>query len=153
MTRDTVLSFGKWGPPYRSEDTQNYQGIGSYLTQEAWAVGLPLDETILDSSKTCLQAKFPVCLHNVLVKIFGSDYREKLDPIAKRGKFVTSPVSRPMDVWELYERYLVALENVLGNEFGRLVRSECLNQIELMECTKCPLYVVEVKRLESTIKS
>ena len=117
------------------------------MVKEQWEIALPLDSTILVKSKVCLKAKFPVCLDLTLRKMFGQDYRHVLGSVTK-GKFAEMPVTRPTDVWDLYEKYVASLEQVLGNDVGRIIRSSCLNQIDSMCGTKCPLYVVEFEKLE-----
>jgi hypothetical protein len=81
--------------------------------------------------------------------MFGAKGKQTLDSIVKRDKFEKTLISSPKDIWKLYGKYIAGLANSLGNDVAQVIEFESLNQMESMLCTRCPLYVIELKTKES----
>lgn len=105
-----------------------------------------MESETIELVKACREAKFPLCLERALVKMFKD--KNLVFSLAARGGFKSRPVSRSLDVWELYLDFLSSLNKQLGKDAAAVIESQTLAEIEAMGCTQCPIYKLELTRKE-----
>ena len=103
--------------------------------------------------KACIEVEFPICLNNSLFKMLGVKGKKKLDSMVMNETFENTQISSPKDIWNLYEKYIERLANILGDEIAQIIELEDMNQMKSMICTRCPLYERELERRKITEKS
>jgi hypothetical protein len=98
------------------------------------------DKETLAQMKACTRAKFPQCLDEALLKIFGKSSRKSMNRIIADTTIQDTSISSAKDIWNLYDEYLARTADRFGIDVTQVIRFETLRQMELMFCTKCPLY-------------
>lgn len=93
-----------------------------------------------EKMETCINEQFPICLKESMVRIFGEKGKKALDKFVMNETFENTPVTSPRDISDLYEKYLERASNILGEDVGKTIGFESVNEMERMLCTKCPLF-------------
>lgn len=105
----------------------------------------PFDEETLERIRACKKGRFPICLNEGLLRMFGPKGKEKLDSIIMDETFEISPISSPKDIWKLYEDYMERAANILGDDVAKVIEFESLLQMKTMLCTNCPFMKEKLK--------
>jgi len=109
------------------------------------------DQDLARRFKECVDKQFPVCLDLALQDIFGDNGMEVIRSAAKKESIYIPNivnVSSSMDVWWLYLWYLASWEKVLGKNSTSILEHKSLIKMRELHCEKCPMYSIEIDRLE-----
>ena len=117
------------------------------------ATVLCLFDGSIAEKKACFDQGSPICLDNALEAIFGERGKEVVERIAREGGAKSIQAASIEDIWKMYEDHMIALGKKLGDDVARVISHESVKQMELMLCTRCPIYKFEKLSRESTIRS
>ena len=81
-----------------------------------------------------------MCLNETLLKIFGESGKESIGRIIAAETLQETSISSQKDIWKLYDEFLARTASRFGIDVSQVIRFESLKEMELMFCTKCPLY-------------
>jgi hypothetical protein len=102
------------------------------------------DSSTAAEMRLCKKERFPICLERAITHIFLS--KEPLFSIAKKSGFETKDLINHEDVIQAYLDFILSLEAALGCDAVAVVESRVIQEIELLKCTQCPLYKMELER-------
>lgn len=106
----------------------------------------PIDDETLEKMKACTRVEFPICLNEAMIKMFGENGKKSLDRIVMNDTFENTEIRSPKDIWNLYQKYMERVSNLLGDDVAALFTHQTLKEMESMFCTKCPLYENELRK-------
>jgi len=118
--------------------------------KDAIRLSTSLEGATLERMQACVNEEFPLCLEFSLQEMLDEKGKKALEAIARKHGIETK-VQSPKDVWDLYQAYMKFFEQSLGDSVTRVIALHALGKMESMQCTKCPLYGLEVwkKKLRS----
>jgi hypothetical protein len=104
-----------------------------------------MDSRIAERIRACKEEQFPLCLKHAIENIFTDS--EPILMIERRMGFENDkPVASSEEVWQKYLDFLASLEEPLGRDVVAVIEYRILQEIEKMQCQKCPIYELELGR-------
>ena len=94
----------------------------------------------LEGAEACMEAEFPICLEEGLLRMFGEGGKKTLDRIVMNETFENTPITSLNDIEDLYDKYMERTANILGDSIAKVIEFQCFKQREPTFCARCPLY-------------
>lgn len=110
------------------------------------------NEKTLEKMRGCTKFEFPICLNQASTKMFGEDGKRRINAIVMNETFENPEIQSPKDIWDLYDKYVERLGNILGDDVGQVVEFEVLKEIESLSCSACPVHQVILDRRNDGLK-
>ena len=134
--------------------TSSSESIGEFPQGWKASESFLKDDEIVKRFDACMRKGFPICLDLALEEIFGDRGIELVKSVASR-QFIDLPnivrISRPIDIWKLYLKYLSAWSKAIGNDSTKVIEHKAMERMRKdLHCEKCPMFELELRRLAST---
>lgn len=90
--------------------------------------------------RACSLEGGPICLENALSLLFGTEGAKVVKKLAINVIGNKCAAANPPELRAMYENYVNAWENVLGNNSTRVLEAQVSKDIEKLGCVECPIY-------------
>jgi hypothetical protein len=90
--------------------------------------------------RACSLEGGPICLESALASMFGSSGAALVKELAIKAMGKRTVAGTPPEVWELFDSYVGAWDNILGNNTTQVLEAQISKHIENLGCTGCPTY-------------